>query len=771
MVLKKYQQVVSILILAATIYYSFSSLMPSEKKEPISEASQFSTEKALAHLKEITKKPHYTGSSEHTVVRNYIVNELEKLGLQVEIQEQVAVNVKWRAATNNRNILARIKGTENGKALLLLSHYDSNPHSALGASDAGSGVVAILEGVRAFLAKKETPKNDIIICITDAEELGLLGANAFVNHHPWAKDIGLVLNFEARGSGGPSYMLLETNGGNKNLIEAFQKAKTPYPAANSLMYSVYKMLPNDTDLTVFREDGDIDGFNFAFIDDHFDYHTAQDSFERMDLNTFEHQVSYLMASLNYFANSDLENLKAQEDYVYFNFPYFGLVYYPFSWVMPLFLICSGLFLVLLIIGISKRKLTVTGILKGFVPFILSLLFSSLFAFYGWKILLKVHPQYNDILHGFTYNGYYYIACFVAVTIALCFWFYKGFFKKRTGQDLLIAPLFFWFLLNGGATFYLQGAAFLIIPVLVLLVMLLVLIFSEKATQTLLLFTILAIPVLIIFAPLVSIFPVGLGLKMMVIGTLFTVLLFGFLVPVFQQYSKHKQLANIFLLIGFLALISATLYASYSSDRKQPNSILYVLDANKNEAYWASYNSKTDVFTKQFLGENPTPGSYDKNTTASKYKTKIQLYTKAAIKNFEKPLITIVSDTVVDNNRKVCLSIVSLRNANKVELLSKTPINFISFKVNDELLKTNPENSYALQVSGGTIMSYFITEENEMIDLEFVVDKEQQFDIDVLEAKFDLFTNDQFNITPRNNEMIPTPFVLNDATVIKTNIKF
>ena len=107
--------------------------------------------------------------------------------------------------------------------MLLLSHYDSNPHSSLGASDAGSGVVTILEGIRVFLASGVKPKNDIIILISDAEELGLLGANAFVNHHPWAKEVGLVLNFEARGSGGPSYMLLETNGGNKQLIKSFQE--------------------------------------------------------------------------------------------------------------------------------------------------------------------------------------------------------------------------------------------------------------------------------------------------------------------------------------------------------------------------------------------------------------------------------------------------------------------------------------------------------------------------------------------------------------------
>jgi hypothetical protein len=32
---------------------------------------------------------------------------------------------------------------------------------------------------------------------------------------------------------------------------------------------------NDTDLTVFREKG-VQGYNFAFIDGHYNYHTAQD---------------------------------------------------------------------------------------------------------------------------------------------------------------------------------------------------------------------------------------------------------------------------------------------------------------------------------------------------------------------------------------------------------------------------------------------------------------------------------------------------------------
>ncbi|HSQ46652.1 MAG TPA: M28 family peptidase, partial [Lutibacter sp.] len=594
---------------------------------------------------------------------------------------------------------------------------------------------------------------------------------AFVNHHPWAKEVGLVLNFEARGSGGPSYMLLETNGGNKKLIEAFQQADTDYPVATSLMYSIYKMLPNDTDLTVFREDANIDGYNFAFIDDHFDYHTLQDSYERMDMNSLKHQASYLMATLNYFADADLDNLKSESDYVYFNFPYFGLVFYPFSWVIPMFVVCVVLFLVVLFMGVLKKKLTVKGIVKGFYPFMASMVTSAALAFFGLKLLLKIHPQYQDILHGFTYNGYYYIAVFVSLTLALCFWFYKGYFAKRSKQDLLVAPLFFWLLINGFVAFYLPGAAFFILPVVILLAILFVAQFSVSKVDTMLVFTLFSIPVLIIFAPLVKMLPVGLGLKMLVVSAVFTVLLFGFMVPVFQQYKDHKKLSLVFLLMGLMAFISASVFSSYSVDRKKPNSVLYVFDSNKNEAYWASYNTETDDFTKQFLGENPTKGSYDENTTASKYRTNIQLHTKAEIINLEKPVISIVSDTIIGADRYLALHIESPRNANKVELLTKTPIQFKSFMVNKEPLENDTNGQYVFSVQKGTIMNFYRTSKDEIIEIEFVVDKNQVIDIDVLEAKYDLFSNTQFKITPRTEMMMPTPFVLNDATVIKTNLKF
>ncbi|MEN8776145.1 MAG: M20/M25/M40 family metallo-hydrolase [Polaribacter sp.] len=371
--MKRFSTIVSIIIILGIIYWSFSDLKPSLNTDKNVSKTAFSIENALFHLKNISKEAHYTGAKEHKKVQNYIVKELKKMGLEVEIQTQTAINKKWLAATTAENIIAKIKGTTTGKALMLLTHYDSNPHSSLGASDAGSGVVTILEGIRAFLAKNQTPKNDIIILITDAEELGLLGAQAFVDTHTLTKDVGLILNFEARGSGGPSYVLMETNGKNSNLLSEFIAAKPNFPAANSLMYSIYKKLPNDTDLTVFREDANINGFNFAFIGDHFDYHTAQDSYERLDRETLLHQADYFTTTLNHFSNCNLENLNSDEDFVYVNFPFIKLLSYPFSWVTPMLIACVIVFLLLLFFGISLNKIAVKNTLRGFIPFLVALI--------------------------------------------------------------------------------------------------------------------------------------------------------------------------------------------------------------------------------------------------------------------------------------------------------------------------------------------------------------------------------------------------------------
>lgn len=289
---KNYSSLITVALVLGVLAFLFAALTPSwSSSDEEEKVTEFSTSRALEHVTAMAKEPHYVGTQSHEEVANYIIKELQNLGLETTVQEGFTLS-DWGNLVKSKNIMCRIEGTKRGKALLLLSHYDSAPHSfSHGASDDASGVATILEGVRAFLNAKTKHQNDIIILFTDAEELGLNGAALFVTEHQWAREVGLVINFEARGSAGPSYMLMETNKGNAGLVKEFAKADAAYPVSNSLMYSIYKMLPNDTDLTVFREQGNIQGFNFAFIDGHFNYHTQQDDVAHLDKNSLKHQGS------------------------------------------------------------------------------------------------------------------------------------------------------------------------------------------------------------------------------------------------------------------------------------------------------------------------------------------------------------------------------------------------------------------------------------------------------------------------------------------------
>ena len=763
--MKKYTSLISVIILVLTFFWSYSDLIPSRSINKVNSNTEFSIENALTHLKVISKEPHYTGSPNHIIVQNYIVNELKKMGLNPKIQQQVVVNDKWRTSTNVANIIASIKGTESGKSLVLLSHYDSRHHSSFGASDAGSGVVTILEGVRAFLAKNKKPKNDIHIVFTDAEEIGLLGAQAFVNHSPLANNIGLVINYEARGSGGPSYMLMETNGKNSQLLTEFIKAKPNYPAANSLMYSIYKTLPNDTDLTIFREYGDINGLNFAFIGDHFDYHTEQDSFERLDIETLLHQADYFTTTLNYFAYSDLSNLNSEIDQVYTNFPFITLLHFPFSWILPLLIFSIIIFIFLLFIGIKSSRMSLKSIAIGFIPFLISLVTCLIVSFLTWKLLVLLHPNYNDILHGFTYNGYQYIVAFSFLTLWVLFKIYNPFFVKHKGLDLLVAPLFFWIVINVLFFMYLKGAAYFIVPVYFALIALSFLIFlRDNISLKVVLTTFLSIPLVYMFGPQLRMFPVGLGLSNLFVTGFFIVLIFGLLVPVFTSIKLNKLYVRITGLCSLLFFLLASFNSDYNENNRKPNSIVFINDVDKNESYWASYDHVLDDFTLQFFEDYIVQDNLNDKASNSKYNNSYKHYNKTDNRVIKPSNIVKVRDSVSEDLRYITLIIKPQRSISKISFYSDEPLSFENIGIQNVFINKVDELK-----SIKNIFTYYYTPYDDHLKIDLVINKEIKPSLKITETSFDLLSNTLFEIKPRAEYMMAMPFVVNDAIITKQKI--
>ncbi|MCH9661157.1 MAG: M20/M25/M40 family metallo-hydrolase [Bacteroidetes bacterium] len=764
--MKRLQAFFSLLLLLGLIYYSFYSLMPQSGAPASIPDTEFSAQRALVPLKEITKAPHFIGNDEHGRVRDYLVQQLQDLGLaEVQIQEGFIYN-DWGGLIKPQNILGKIKGTQPGNSLLIFSHYDSAMTPSFGASDAGSGVVTILESLRAYNASGKQPKNDIIVLFTDGEEIGLDGADLFVNKHPWAKDVRLALNFEARGSGGPSNMILESNQGNHNIIQHFIQAGVDYPVASSLMYSIYKMLPNDTDSTVLREDGDIDGLFFAFIDDHFDYHTANDNFENLDRNTLQHQGSYLLPLLHYFADADITTMKSEQDDVYFNMPLVKMISYPFAWILPLLIIAFLAFVAIIFFGIKSEKLEKKAIGKGFIALLTSLIVCGLLGFFGWKFILYLYPEYNEIDHGFTYNGHTYIAFFVTLSLAICFMVYRR-FKITNIASAYIAPLFLWIVINTALYLYLKGGAFFIIPVLFGLLSLLLLIRQER--PNLLLMVLLSIPAIFIFAPLIQFFPVGLGLEMLVASCAFTVLLFGLVYNVIGFY-RYKRFFSIFLFIlAFGFFISAHFDSGYSESQQQPTSLLYYQNADEGKSYWVTYDENPGEWVKGYIGEAPEAASkFVVSSAGSKYNTG---YTYAASaphipqSYFE---VRLDKDTLIGDLQEVDFTIIPKRDVHILRLYADSSVVFNRISYNGMEVKPDSLGRVLAERSSNFLMHYNISE-SDSLAVSYAVPAGTNPNFSTLEYSLDLLDNPLFTVQKRPKHTMPKPFVTTDAVVIKRNI--
>ena len=751
--MKRTTTLITLLLTALAAYWSIKSAMPDYQSDSDISKEEFSVDRALKHVEKISRKPHAVGFEAHAEVRQYIISELEKLGLQVDTQEGYTVG-DWANFSKAVNILARIKGSGRGPALLLLSHYDSNPHSALGASDAASGVATLLEGVRAYLAQGKTPKNDIIVLITDAEELGLNGADLFVNKHPWANDVGLALNFEARGSGGPSYMLLETNGGNSALIEAFRTADPDYPVGNSLAYSIYKMLPNDTDLTVFREDGDINGFNFAFIDDHFDYHTVRDNYERLDRNSLAHQGNYLSALLPYFAETDLEQLRAPSDDIFFNVPLFKLVSYPYNWGWYLLGAAYLIFILLILRAVRRKSIFMENALVGIAPLLLSLLVNGIIGYFGWPLIKKIYPHYQDILHGFTYNGHAYILAFVFLSLCICFFVYHR-FRSYSVTELLLAPILLWLVICTLLTLYLPGAGFMIIPVFAALVSLLVLVNQKDPNPYLLWF--LLLPAISLYAPFIKMFPVGLGLGMMITVTVLTTLTFFLALPLVGQYRSKKKLGFVLMVLSIFFFVFAQTRSGFTEERAKPSSLLYVMDTETDKTFWATYEKEPSVWTSQYVNkESKAEGTLVTRVISSKYGTPFSYMAEAPEKEILPPGILTEKDTVIGEERSLLICISPNRPVNRLDVFTEatffTKVEVNSLPLNEAFLKRR---------GGGKLLTHYISN-NENTELYVTLPKDSTFTLLLYESSNDLLHHGSFSVPPRPADVIPMPFVLNDA---------
>lgn len=245
-------------------------------------SARFSAERARGELLRIAPSdtPRFIGSDEAKRTRDRIIARFRELGYSTTLQTAFVCSPEATCATVE-NIIARAAG-DTRPAIFGVAHYDSVA-AGPGISDDATGVATLLEIARAM--RGERGAHPVAFLITDGEEEGLLGARAFVADPAMKAQVLRIVNLENRGPRAPAFMF-ETSANNLELVRGFGRG-VPRPVASSLFFSIYEMLPNDTDLSVFKRAG-LQGLNFAAIRDPWAYHTPLDSHARLDMRALQH---------------------------------------------------------------------------------------------------------------------------------------------------------------------------------------------------------------------------------------------------------------------------------------------------------------------------------------------------------------------------------------------------------------------------------------------------------------------------------------------------
>ena len=581
-------------VLAVALLAAACSLLPLRAPAPrpaSAPATDFSADRAARDVERLAAQPRPLGSEGHEHSRIWLMQRLRELGLEPAVQEGVSTFVGGAGrieAVRVRNVVARIPGRDSTGSVLLIAHYDSVPHGN-GAADDGAGVAALLEAVRALGAAGATLRNDVVVLFSDGEEYDLSGARVFLAENPLAHDVALVLNLEARGARGPS-ILFETGPVDRPFM-ARVAAALEHPVANSFSREVYRRLPNDTDFTLFRQQG-LAGLNFAFIDDYPAYHTSLDRPARLSLRSLQHHGEAVLALAKLFGDTDLGTLPPpNRGAVWFNLPGFGLVVYPASWAWPLAVLATMLALAVLVVGVRRRRIRLLRLLIAAVVLLCAVALAGVVALGLDRLVFsRWGPDALALDHGW-FALWLLIGAAVALGTAFALARRLGELHLATAGALLGVVL--TVLTTAGAP---AASHLMAWPTLALLLFLLVQPgqdgkAGEVSIVPLLLLLFAVAVTLLIQLPawmLISIALVSAPGSAAVIASLLAALLAVLLAgPLAVALRRRWPLPTTFAAVALALLVTVAATSGYGARRPRPDTLFYVFDASRDDAVWAT----------------------------------------------------------------------------------------------------------------------------------------------------------------------------------------
>lgn len=559
--------------------------LPASAKE-----TEFAAGRAQVHLKQIARTPHPVGSAEQARVRDYIVSELKKFGVQPRIQKAETARTflpRVHRAGRVENIVAILPG-QSEYAFLFTAHYDS-VGTGPGAGDDGASVAGFLETIR-ILSKEPSRKNTLIFLFSDGEEAGLLGATAFAKQFDLSV-VRAVFDFEARGISGPSIMF-QTGRDSGGLLRLYlDHAKHAY--GTSMGPALYDLLPNDTDFSIFKQRG-FPGLDFAFIGGVEYYHTSLDSADMVHARTIQHQGENILSLARAAASAEPEDLEGSDLVFLWLWP--GVIArYP-VWFARFLAAAALVWTALMLSGLRREQ--------GLGPFFSTLwrmCASSAAAVLSGIVLFKVMRWLvgaRDSMLGQPFNHTMYACLFIFLAL-VCIHLTRLWIQRVDAdiRSVMAAAQTVLAILLAVSTVLLPGLSYLFLwPLLASLAASTIL--SEARGFFPWLF---AVPAILFSIDASAYIMAGLTVKA---GMLVIPLLIVFALSqerlVSQSFDAAKQVFAGFAGGGLAASLIAV--AISSSQGPVVNSIAYGFESQSDRAFYFTCASRDDSFTARFYAE-------------------------------------------------------------------------------------------------------------------------------------------------------------------------
>lgn len=703
------QAIISFCFLCAALTVCLTSSLISTSPKALKASSSlklFSAERALTHVRRIASSPHSMGTAAHASVRKYILSECKKLGLETEIQNVTSARkINGRVLAGNvYNVIAFVKGQSGNKAILIMAHYDSKPNT-LGAGDNAAGVSTLLETARALKASKSL-MNDVILLFTDGEENKLLGANAFVTEKKFMDKIALVINLDGRGNTGSSIMF-ETNSENGWIMQEYAKAAA-YPLANSLFYELYKIIPNDTDYSIFKNAG-IAGLNHAFIGGLVNYHSMTDTPQNLDINSLQHHGDNMYSLVKHFGNIALEKVK-QPDVSYFNLIGNWFLYYSATWNVILIWGTAILMLIILRIGFNGKRFTKLGLLAGILIFPTLIIISALAVLSLVLTVNVINPEYNNFMSGNSYNSKYYFVAITTIGIAVIvqpfIWLCKKFNIESVLTGALITVLIILIVFYN----FVPSATYIIFIPLYFLQLEMLFFISKRLDRNSIMYNTVSLlgsfPALVLLSPLLYLMFTAFGLSILSLLTMLVVnLIILSLLPLINSVFINRSYMPTILSLSVClsSLLLAQFNSSFSINSPLQTYIRYELNASTKKASWITVD-KTDFGNQKFFTNSKTDPQ-----------DPTQLINNAPVYPLPVPIVRVVSDTIRGDKRRIELFCSSIRKASGISLIFNPEDKFYKLFVNKKEVMFDDDLSSIsnIEYSGNSGKGVLITLEKEL----------------------------------------------------------